>query len=185
MSSVSPHSNGRVNLTAATVLLLERNTQSLTILFQALSGFGVYKFAKCHLVEEAKRVVHERQIDLVVMDPSVENDAGYDFVRWLRTQKMDPNSYVPIILVSGHTQQSNVHRGLNAGASYVIVKPLAPAVLLERILWIAHENKAFIETVDYLGPDRRAHEMGPPPGLEERRKGQSGQHYRKSEVELL
>lgn len=177
--------NERVNLTNATVLLLERNTQSLTILFQALSGFGVHRFAKCTSVDEAKRTIHERQIDLVVMDPSTQDDAGYDFIRWLRTQKMDPNSYVPIILVSGHTQQSNVHRGINAGGSYVVVKPLSPAVLLERIMWIAHENKAFIETADYLGPDRRARDIGPVAGAEDRRKSQTGQHYRKNEVEML
>jgi DNA-binding response OmpR family regulator len=187
MSTASPLTTGRVNLTLATALIIDRNVASVNILVQVLSGFGMHRFAKCSHVDEAKRTIGERQIDLVVMDPALEEGAGYDFVRWLRVQKMDPNSYVPIILVTGHTQQHNVQRGLDAGASYVIVKPVSPAVLLERILWIAHENKSFIETADYLGPDRRVREGGPPAGTPERRKAAPGaaRALRPSEVEVL
>ena len=187
MSTASLYTTGRVNLAAATALLLDRNAGSVNILVQVLSGFGVYKFVKCTHSDEAKRAIGERQVDLVVMDPGIEDGAGYDFVRWLRTQKMDPNSYVPVILTSGHTQPQNVQRGLNAGASYLIVKPLSPAVLLERILWVAHENKPFIETADYLGPDRRVRVGDPPAGVAERRRASPGasRAFRPSDVEVV
>ena len=58
----------------------------------------------------------------------------------------------------------------DAGSNYVVAKPITPKVLLERIFWVAREERAFIECDSYIGPDRRFKHEGPPPGTDGRRK---------------
>ena len=52
----------------------------------------------------------------------------------------------------------------------MVAKPITPKVLLERIFWVAREDRAFIECDTYVGPDRRFKHEGPPPGTDGRRK---------------
>jgi DNA-binding response OmpR family regulator len=169
IQSSSPLSTGRINLDGASVLVLERSKASLNILVQVLEGFGVSTTHKCLSVDDARATVETRHVDLIVLDPTIESDEGYEFVRWLRRSATEPNRYAPIILVTGHSQESSVRRGLDAGASFFVVKPITPGVLLDRILWIARENRPFIEAPDYAGPDRRFKSVGPPPGTKGRR----------------
>ncbi len=59
----------------------------------------------------------------------------------------------------------------DSGAYFIVTKPLQPGVLWQRILWIARENRAFVESENFVGPDRRFRNMGPPPGMTGRRDG--------------
>ena len=51
----------------------------------------------------------------------------------------------------------------------MVAKPLVPAVLLERMLWVARSNRKFVESEAYVGPDRRFRAAGPPEGVAGRR----------------
>jgi len=46
---------------------------------------------------------------------------------------------------------------------------VSPAVMLERIIWIASERRPFVNCASYVGPDRRFHDLGPPAGTAGRR----------------
>jgi hypothetical protein len=41
--------------------------------------------------------------------------------------------------------------------------------MLERLNWVARDDRVFIECGAYCGPDRRIKREGPPPGIEGRR----------------
>jgi hypothetical protein len=62
-----------------------------------------------------------------------------------------------------------VTKGRDCGASFLVAKPIVPRVLLDRVIWVARENRVFIECSTYSGPDRRFKFVGPPPGTEGRR----------------
>ena len=73
------------------------------------------------------------------------------------------------MIISGHTQKSKVEKARDCGANFIVAKPLTPKVMIDRVIWVARENRSFIECADYLGPDRRFHSIGPPPNTEGRR----------------
>nr|WP_304271292.1 response regulator [Brevundimonas naejangsanensis] len=106
-------------------------------------------------------------------DPEMD---GYAFTRWLRRETPAPMRYTPVILVTGHASQSKVQEGRDCGVSFVITKPLTPAVLLKRILWLAGDEREFVECETYVGPDRRVRNFGPPVGMAGRRKGDLSAH---------
>jgi DNA-binding response OmpR family regulator len=152
----------RINLERVTVLIIDGNAQGVDILRQLFSGFGVRTLLKASSGEEAKHIVSDREINLVVCNDVLPDMAGYDFVRWLRRSKIEPNAFTPVILTSGHTKRSMVSEARDTGANFVIAKPISTKVLLERVVFVARESRPFLEAGEYTGPDRRFHEMGPP-----------------------
>ncbi len=163
----------RLNLQKTAILLLEPNPQNMAILCQVLAGFGGKVFHRCATIEEARKMAEALPVELVIADgqsPKGE-PLGYDFVKWLRHSDLEPNAYTPAILTSAHSSVGNVARARDCGAHFVIAKPIVPGVLFDRVMWVARENRRFVNAGDYAGPDRRFKNVGPPKGLEGRRAG--------------
>lgn len=171
-----PDAPDRVNLARSTVLLVDHNQKSLDMLSSIFHGFGVKQQIKRGSTAEAVEVVETRDIDLILIDCSMPGMDGYDFTRWLRRETPAPVRYTPVIMLTGHAAQSKVHKGRDCGASFVVTKPLTPNVLLQRILWLAGDEREFVECDTYVGPDRRVRNFGPPMGLTGRRQGDLSAH---------
>lgn len=169
-------SNGRVNLEHSSVLLIDDNAKSLDMLSSIFHGFGVKEQMKCESAIAATDILRRRQVDLVLVDCSMPEMDGYDFVRWLRRETPPPLRYTPVIMLTGHAAQSRVHKSRDCGASFVVAKPLTPTVLLKRILWLGADERQFVEAGDYTGPDRRVRNFGPPLGMPGRRAGDLSTH---------
>jgi CheY-like chemotaxis protein len=161
MGAIAPTSG--INLTKANVLAADSSQHSLDVLVQVLKGFGVPTVLRTDTVLEAEKIVAGQQLDLIVIDPSVEGGRGYDFVRSLRSSG-GPSAYTPVVLVTGHTTLKDVSRARDTGANFVVAKPVSPKVLLQRLLWIGQDNRPFVQVGEYIGPDRRFKFAGPPSG---------------------
>ncbi len=158
-----------INLEKAQLLLLDDHIEGTIVLAQIASAFGVRKFFKAKSIDEAKEIALHEELHLILANANLKSSSAYDFIHWLRRAKIEPNSFTPIILITGHTQLSNIRRARDCGANFVMAKPVSPAALLERIGFVAREKKPFVSCGDYLGPDRRFHDVGPPPGIAGRR----------------
>lgn len=166
----------RVNLEQSTVLLIDDNPQALDMLSSVFHGFGVKEQIKCASAVEAVRIIQNRAVDLIVIDCADPAMDSYAFARWLRRETPAPLRFIPIILLTGHASQSKVQEGRDCGVSFVVTKPLTPAVLLRRILWLAGDEREFVESENYVGPDRRVRNFGPPLGMAGRRKDDLSAH---------
>lgn len=148
-------SSPRINLRALKALCVDSNAQGLDILSQTLLGFGVDRIFRAPSVDEAKAILEKHTIDLVLCDAQLGDESGNDFVRWLRHSRKEPNCHAPVFVVTGHAVGPEVLNARDCGSSFVVIKPLSPAVLMQRILWVAGADRAFIESETYTGPDRR------------------------------
>ena len=153
--SLDPKSRARFNLSKTVVLVLDPTQLGLDILGQILSGFGVRSIHKCKSLEDAKKVVMEHQVDLMLIDAIAETGDGYGFVRWLRREAPEPNRHAPVLVTTAHTRMSDIKTARDCGSHFILAKPLAPIVVLERVIWIAREGRAFLLSENYIGPDRR------------------------------
>jgi CheY-like chemotaxis protein len=150
------------NMDRAVVLLLDASPQGAQILRQLLLGFGVRAPIHCTSAAEAMETIKDTEVDLVVANDSLPDMTGFDFVHWLRRSQIEPNAFTSTIIVGGHTKRSHIRMAQDCGANFVITKPISTQVMLERVLWVAKEKRPFLDTGDYLGPDRRFHDLGPP-----------------------
>lgn len=166
----------KVNLENSSVMLIDDNLQALDMLSSIVVGFGVREQIKVTSATEAVKILQKRTVDLIIVDCSDPEMDSYAFTRWLRRETPAPLRYTPVIMVTGHATQLKVREGRDCGASFVVVKPLTPAVLLNRVIWLAQDKREFIECETYAGPDRRVRNFGPPMGEKGRRAGDLSAH---------
>jgi len=167
---LDPNSRARFNLKDASVLLLDATPLGMTILVQIVTGLGAKNLHRCADVESAREAVEGNQIDLAIVDSLPPEGAGYDFVRWMRREAGEPNCYTPIIMTTSHTPRSQISQARDCGANIIIRKPFPPITVLERIIWSSKEDRKFLFSDTYVGPDRRFRNIGPPKGVKGRRR---------------
>ncbi len=68
--------------------------------------------------------------DLYLIDISLQDGSGFDIIHFLRKNR---SSLSPILILSGHSDSSNVVYGLEIWADDYLTKPFVPEVLLARI----------------------------------------------------
>ena len=158
-----------INLERTSVLLVDSNPQGAQILRQLLLGFGVRSPIHCDTGAEAQEVLRTNEIDLLISDDALADMSAYDLVRWLRRSKLEPNAFVSSIIVCGHVRRTEVQKARDCGANFLLTKPISTQILMERVLWVAREKRPFLDTGEYLGPDRRFQDLGPPKGGGRRR----------------
>lgn len=162
-------SRARFNLEKASILLLDDTPMGMSILVQIVTGLGAKQLHRCSSIEMAQEVAVTQEIDLAIIDAMAPEGRGYDFVQWLRREGQEPNCYAPVLITTAHTPASDIVRARDAGGHFIIKKPIAPIVLLERIIWVSRAGRPFLFTGTYVGPDRRFRDDGPPDGVGRRR----------------
>jgi CheY-like chemotaxis protein len=173
---MSLHPDIRMNLARSNVLLIDDNPQALEVLASIFRGFGVLRQVKCGSAAEAQNILRSREIDLIVCDTVMPDMDGYDFVRWLRREGPEEARFSPVIMLTGHAARTTVESSRDCGANFIVSKPFTPEVLLQRIYWVAKDERAMVRSDTYVGPDRRFRNVGPPLGVKGRRKDDLSTH---------
>jgi DNA-binding response OmpR family regulator len=167
--ALDPESRARFNLDGAAVLLLDETPMGMSILVSIVAGLGAKLLYRCASVEAAQEAIAAHHIDLAIIDELAPTGAGYDLVKWIRRSAREPNCFAPILLTTGHTPANDVARARDCGGNIIIRKPIAPIVLLERIIWASKEGRPHLISDTYVGPDRRFQDKAPPGGVGRRR----------------
>lgn len=162
-------SNAKIDLTRARALLVDDNQIHLGLLSNVLSGFDLRRQTKCMSVRDAKAAVQNTEFDLVLVEAALAGGAGYEFIRWLRREAPDANKTTSVLVITSGTRLEEVGMARDAGANFVLAKPVTAQVLLQRIIWLGRDRRLFVEADNYAGPDRRFKAFGPPPGIRGRR----------------
>jgi DNA-binding response OmpR family regulator len=167
--ALDPQSRIRFNLEGAAVLLVDETPMGMSILVSVVTGLGAKLLYRCSNVEAAQEAVAQHHIDLAIIDGLAPSGGGYDLVKWIRHNAREPNCFAPILLTTGHTPANDIVRARDCGGNIIIRKPIAPIVLLERIIWASKEGRPYLFSETYVGPDRRFQDKAPPGGVGRRR----------------
>jgi CheY-like chemotaxis protein len=160
---MTPRAN--MNFNDVTALLVERDHQSVTILSQVLRGFGLERQFRSVTGEQAKACLETSAVNICFCEADLSDMRGVDLVRWIRRHSMEKLRYMSVIVLSGYTQLGTVEAARDAGANFVVKKPVSPLTLYDRIAWSVQGRRQFVESPEYVGPDRRFKSLGPPGGV--------------------
>jgi len=80
---------------------------------------------------------------------------GVEFTRLVRNSPDSTNPYLPIIMMTGHSEKSRVVEARDAGVTEFVVKPITAKAILERMNAVIYKPRPFVKTDGYFGPDRR------------------------------
>ena len=140
---------------ALKILLVEDNQHMRTIVRQILKGTGVNDVREAHDGMEAFEILRQYAADIVLIDYNMTPMDGIEFTRMLRTASDSTNPYLPVIMITGHSETSRVVQARDAGVNEFVVKPLNATSLLARLQSVIMHPRPFIRCAGYLGPDRR------------------------------
>ncbi|HRD45573.1 MAG TPA: response regulator [Caulobacter sp.] len=165
----NPAANAKVDLTRARALLLDDNQVHLNLLSNVLTSFDLRRQTKVNDLRDAKAAASGAEFDLVLVEAALARGTGFEFIRWLRREGPDFNRTTSVLVVTSGTRMDQVAQARDAGANFVVAKPVTPPVLLQRIIWLGRDKRLFVEAEKYCGPDRRFKAFGPPVGTKGRR----------------
>ena len=146
------------NLAKLNVLVVDDNKHMLTVVKTILTALGVRNVRTVVDAADAFKEMRTLPADIVITDWMMSPVDGLDFVRLLRNAKDTPNPYVPIIMLTGHTEMHRVLEARDAGVTEFLAKPISAHALYGRIVTIVEHPRPFVRTKIYFGPCRRRHQ---------------------------
>jgi CheY-like chemotaxis protein len=93
--------------------------------------------------------------DIILTNWAMPTLDGCEFTKLVRTADDSPNPYVPIIMISAHSEKARVEAARDAGINEFLAKPLSARALYERIIRVIEKPRPFVRVKGYFGPDRR------------------------------
>lgn len=130
------------------ILILEDNMSMVKIYKHILGNFNVKNVSFATNIESAKEVVKIEQPDLIICDFILNgNDKinnGLAFLRWIRQVDMAPACFTPVLMATGHASRRIVLEFNKYGASAIVVKPLSPVILKQRLENILADTRSYI-----------------------------------------
>lgn len=138
-----------------TVLIVDDNHHMRSLIKELLKAVGVNKVFEAADPTEAFELLKTNPIDLLLVDFSMPMIDGVEFVHMIRNSADSPNPFIPIIMVTGHSERSKVTAARDAGVNEFLVKPINAKSLLMRLQAVADNPRQFIKVNNYFGPDRR------------------------------
>ena len=151
---LSPN-NAAINIAGLSFLVADPNPHSSAIMHGILRGLGAARVIEVRNTRDAIQVLLDQKIDLMLCELSLPTKGGLNFIRSIRQNPNNPCRTLPIIVTTGDTRTSTIKAARDSGANMVIAKPMSPATLYERVVWVAFHPRSFVDTVKYFGPDRR------------------------------
>lgn len=118
---------------------------------------GAFGFKNIHLANDgamAAEILRKNRIDVVFIDWNMPNITGVEFTQGVRNGTYGNDPYLPILMVSGYTDENRIIKALEAGVHTYVLKPVTPESLAERLTQIIEHPPRFIQTDDYFGPYR-------------------------------
>ncbi len=151
-------------------LIVDDNSHMISIIKTLLKGFGIHKVYEANDPADAFEEFRTTPIDVIILDYAMDTLDGIEFTRLVRTAKDSPNPFVPIIMLTAHSERSRVVEARDAGVTEFMCKPICAKDLYVRIIEVIERPREFVQIGAYFGPDRRRRGLESFAGEERREK---------------
>ncbi|MGY8961106.1 MAG: response regulator [Alphaproteobacteria bacterium] len=143
------------NLELLNVLLVEDDQAMRALVCDILLAFHIQNVATATDGSRAYAELLHFPADFVITDWSMEPLDGIEFTKMVRTAPDSPNPFVPVIMLTAHTQRQRIMEARDCGVTEFLAKPVTVNSLYTRIVGIIEDPRPFVRTPSYFGPDRR------------------------------
>lgn len=162
------------NLEQVNFLVVDDNSHMCALVKGILNALGAKNVVEASDGADAFKELRHFNADIIICDWNMEPLDGIDFTRMVRTASDSPNVYVPIIMLTGHTEMNRVSEARDAGINEFLAKPISAKGLYSRIRSIIERPRPYIRAGQFFGPDRRRKDSPQYRGPERRKDKQEG-----------
>lgn len=139
------------------IYLAEPNEQVREGMRGIMRDYGMRRTRTFARMADLIAAIKETPPDLLIAADDTDPKL-FDAIRDIRHSRLGINPFIMISLMVRGDVEGSVQRAILAGADDVMVKPVAPAKMLDRVAHVTMNRAPFIVTNDYLGPERRSAE---------------------------
>jgi len=137
------------------ILVMDSDHRIADLVKRVLFSLGFKHTFYAKSGQEGLDILKAEKIDMVITDWDMKPMSGIDFITHIRTSDTSPNRLLPIIMLTGKTQQHHVMEARDAGITEFVVKPFSAKTICDRILLVVEHPRNFILSPTFTGPDRR------------------------------
>ena len=146
------HNTGLHNLTA---LIVDDNSHMTRLLHALLVAYGLRDVHEASDGQSGIKVLNAVKPDFVLCDYDMKPMNGIGFVKLVRRNCPPPLAWIPIIMITAHTELRRIETARDAGITEALLKPVTARNLYDRIVQIIERPRRFVKTPEFAGPDRR------------------------------
>ena len=147
------------NLSKINTLVIDDNAHMIHIVRSMLLGFGITRTYESRDAAEAFDIVRHEPIDLIICDLQMPLLDGLEFTQMVRTGGDMRNPYIPIVLLTAHTERSRIIAARDAGVTEICAKPVTAHQMWTKIAAVVNNPRPFVRAKTYFGPDRRRRDV--------------------------
>jgi len=157
------------------LLVVDDNAPMRQLIRALARAGGIVNTTESDTAAQAIDILRAMPVDLVIVDWKMRPIDGLSFTRMVRWNNDSPNPYVPILMLTAHTEASRVAAARDAGVTGFLKKPISTRLLFDRIGGALTDARPFVRAETFFGPDRR-HAQAPWYLGPFRRASDQGQH---------
>ena len=163
----------RIDFNSLRFLVIDDNAHMRRIQRTLLHGFGGREVYEAEDGASGLEAFNHFVPDIVITDWAMPIFDGLELTQMIRQPDANANPYVPIIMMTGHSEKRRVTAARDAGVTEFLAKPVSAKGLYERIVNVVINPRPFIRTKTYFGPDRRRSAISTYTGPERRKAGKA------------
>ena len=143
------------NLAELRILIVDDNEHMRKMIREILRSLNVRNVREVADGSEALTKLSSFAADVVICDWDMQPMNGLIFVEKLRLDEDSANPFVPVIMLTGHTELERVKEARDSGINEFLAKPVSVRGLYQRLCMVIENPRQFVRTDSYTGPDRR------------------------------
>ena len=140
------------------VLYVDPNERAHAVVRTILNAMGIKKYNSLLETAGLFNELSRRPPDILITEYKLDDIDGLELIRRIRQDDKAPDHYLPIILLTGHTERRIVAGARDAGVHHVLAKPISIQQFYAAVSWLVSNPVPFIQSGEYYGPDRRRKE---------------------------
>jgi two-component system chemotaxis response regulator CheY len=136
-------------------LVVDDNVHMIRLVKTLLKGFGVQHVFEAKSIAEGLAHLRGGSIDIVILDYVIGSEDGVDFARQVRNNPDSPAPFIPIVMLTAHSERTRVEGARDAGVNEFCAKPVTASELFRKVAAMIDHPRAYVSAPAYHGPDRR------------------------------
>jgi two-component system chemotaxis response regulator CheY len=140
---------------SARVLVVDDEFNMRKVIRTLLYSVGVTNVHEASDGPSGLQAIRQLEPHAVILDWQMQGMQGNEFVKRVRSPGTFPLPDVPIIMLTGHSEQSRVIEAIRIGVHEFLLKPVSGSALHSRLASVLLKPRPMVRRGDYYGPEAR------------------------------
>lgn len=150
------------------VLIADADQQLSLVLKLMLGQMGFTDVQLTRSGQQALDYLNKESFDFLITEWNTQHLDGLGVISHIRHEGITSNPTLPIIMLTGRAEESDVETARDQGINEYVVKPFSANTIFSRLERIIEHPRNFVVSNGFIGPDRR-HKIKLPDGFVDRR----------------